>query len=971
MNKAALLGIFCLVLLHGHAKQAAATAPCTGEAADICGFLPSTYGDLGIGGVPALCNANCTLPGNFDRCGVCGGDADYYNELLEPLGLLTGARVGGSVANWNGTVAASQHIDQELTPLISVPITTWNLDHDTGLYDLYELPWAIGDSSGDTTKVPVGRGYALIMSENYLVVGSHDTQPRVTQLWTRTPASPAPWSHTWTTIEFCANNHFGFSVAIDERIPKDGDDGIFSVIAVGDPGAFFSGRVAVYLTYSPGILQILNYGTGNETERACYGRSVSSDSGLLAVGAPSLDYASNVDAGNVFVYKWDPSVGIQGEYVYLLTITPPTPVLNGGFGESVSVWDCWIMVGDNMHNVYLYKIIGAVAVPLSFQNPSGTNLVSRLGYTVSIWDQYAIAGDENFIVSPSARGATFVWNDNPLDPYLYRHMYRLNDELSSFNTRFGAYVDVRGGCIVASGAPAEGELGGVWVTNLCRGDCYGCDGILNSCEQFDFCGVCSGNNGTCIDCFGVLNGPAQLDSCGVCTGTNITCVNPTASPSTIMTPCETAFDVTLGYEFQNQFGNAVYTVVSPFPTNGAAAIVLIPGGALLTYTPTMFASGVDSVTVNVTVPVNGVWETIVIPVTIGSCIDCFGVLNGPARNDLCGVCVGDNTTCAGCDGVPNSGAVIDYCGVCGGTNSTCASIVIPPLHIVNCTSQIIFPLLHEPANHPVMWSIVEYAQNGLVYVDAMAGIAWYQNPAYMGPDSFKVMIVSLLNSSITDMQNVTLYISPCVDCAGDQYGIQIVDLCGICGGDSLSCKGCDGVPNSGKIHDACGVCDGDGTSCLDCLGIQNGGTPEICGICGNTDYAICQGDASGVSFLFFVMGVALAILFLTIAGLWCCNNTYEYAKKDKRSRKANERVDIALKGDNWLDQERQNRAAQGVQAIKRNKRFIRDEREQQVREVAAGTDPWVRAQEAAAVSMQEQVVSDRRNLLDNTDFASL
>lgn len=941
-------------------------APCTGEAADICGFLPSTYGDLGIGGVPPLCNANCTLEGGYDRCGVCGGAADYYNELLEPLGLLDGAKVGGSVANWNGTVAASQHIDQELSPTIPVPVTTWNLDHSTGVYELYELPWAIGDSVGDTTKVPVGRGYALIMSENYLVVGSHDTQPRVTQLWTRTPEAPAPWSHTWTTIEFCANNHFGFSVAVDERVPKDGDDGIFGTIAVGDPGAQFSGRVAIYFTYSPAILQILYYGLGNETEVACFGRSVSADSGLLAVGAPSLDYAGYMDAGNVFVYRWNPALGFQGEYEYLLTITPPVPELNGGFGESVSVWDSWVMVGDNQHKVYLYKIIGAIAVPLIFENPTGTNLVSRLGYTVSIWDQYAIAGDENYIVSPSARGATFVWNDNPLDPYLYRYMYRLNDEPSSFNTRFGAYVDVRGGCIVASGAPAEGALGGVWVTNLCRDDCYGCDGILNSCEDFDLCEVCGGNNSTCIDCFGVFEGPAVLDGCGVCDGTNTTCVNAFASPATIITPCETPYNVTLGYEFENQFGQAVYTLALPLPAKGSVSFSVIPaGGVVMTYTPAPFQTGADVVNVNVSVPVNGVWEVLSIPVTIGSCIDCLGVLNGPARLDLCGVCLGDNSTCAGCDGVPNSGAVLDYCGVCGGDNSTCVNIVLEPVHFVNCTSQIIFPLLHEPANHPVTWSITVLAQVGLVYVDPNAGVIWYQNPAYSGYDSFEVMITSNLNSSITDTQNITILIANCTDCAGDQYGTQILDLCGVCGGNSLSCIDCKGVPNGPAILDVCG-CD-DAVSCLDCLGIPNGGTPEVCGICGNSDPSPCQGDGGHILYWIFIITAAVAVVVMIWAGCTCFFNTGDIIRRG-RYQKALDKTEKAVNGNSWLQQavKDENKAVGEREAWQR--RQVNQDQYRAVEALSHGTNQWTRAKEEAAARAAAD--ARRQNAAQNSDFSS-
>lgn len=959
--------LFVVLLLHT-VHQALAFAPCTGEAADICGFLPSTYGDLGIGGVPALCNAECTLEGGYDRCGVCGGVADYYNELLEPLGLLDGARVGGSVANWNGTVAASQHIGQELAPIISVPITTWNLDHDTGVYEMYELPWAIGDSAGDDNKVPVGRGYALIMSENYLVVGSHDTQPRVAQLWTRTPEEATPWSHTWTTIEFCANNHFGYSVAVDERVPKDGDDGIFGTVVVGDPGAEFSGRVAIYLTYSPAILQVLYYGNGNETEYACFGRSVSADSGLLAVGAPSLDYATYTDAGNVFIYKWNPAASFQGEYEYLLTITPPVPEENGGFGESVSVWDCWVMIGDNQFNVYLYKIIGAIAVPLVFENPTGTNLVSRLGYTVSIWDQYAVAGDENYIVSPSARGATFVWNDNPLDPYLYRYMYRLNDQPSSFNARFGAHVDVRGGCIVASGAPAEGDLGGVWVTNLCREDCYGCNGVLNSCQEFDECEVCGGNNSTCIDCFGVLYGPAELDGCGVCEGTNTTCVNAFANPASILTPCETAFNLTLGYEFESQFGQAIYNLVAPLPTKGSVTLTTIPsGGRLLTYTPNMYESGADSISVNVSVPINGVWQVLNIPVIIGDCVDCLGVLDGPARPDLCGVCLGDNTTCAGCDGVPNSGAVIDYCGVCGGDNTTCIEITLSPLHFVNCTSQIIFRLFHEPANIPVVWEITVPAQVGLVYVDHNAGVIWYQNPVHMGYDSFEVKVTSTFNSSLMDTQNVTIMIADCTDCSGSQYGTQIVDLCGICGGDSRSCLDCRGIPNGGNTFDICGVCSGDGTSCLDCLGIPNGGTPEACGICGNANYSLCQGDGGG-SLLFYILAGMFGIVFIAV-GIYCCSiQGVDMARRGQRYGEVFDKAEKSVNNESWLKNEATSADKATAARVARQKRQIAQTEKRQIENLASGTDEWTRAMQESAA--RQRSLQSQRDAVEREQFTS-
>jgi len=67
------------------------------------------------------------------------------------------------------------------------------------------------------------------------------------------------------------------------------------------------------------------------------------------------------------------------------------------------------------------------------------------------------------------------------------------------------------------------------------------------------------------------------------------------------------------------------------------------------------------------------------------------------------------------------------------------------------------------------------------------------------------------------------------------------DVCGVCGGDNSTCKGCDGVPNSGKKLDACGVCGGDGKSCAGCDGVPNSGKVlDACGVCGGNN-STCTG----------------------------------------------------------------------------------------------------------------------------------
>ena len=272
-------------------------------------------------------------------------------------------------------MAASQRIDQDYQVIVQVPVITWQLDHDTGTYTSFTLPSSTDGTS--TGVVPFSRGYGLIMSANYLVVGDHDATPRVLQLWVRvTLAMLPPWDWVWTANDPCPGHYFGFSVAVDERLPLLPHSGIFGTVIAGDPAARATGRVYVYFTYSPAYWQVLNAGFGNETESWCFGESVSADSGWLAIGAPRLPYASQPAAGSVFVYQWDATLN---RYVFFTQITPPVPSTNGGFGEAVSVWENFIMIGDNMRTVYLYVIIGLSAIPLPLEQPEGINLISQLG----------------------------------------------------------------------------------------------------------------------------------------------------------------------------------------------------------------------------------------------------------------------------------------------------------------------------------------------------------------------------------------------------------------------------------------------------------------------------------------------------------------------------------------------------------------------------------------------------------------
>src|SRR5690606_25514882 len=150
------------------------------------------------------------------------------------------------------------------------------------------------------------------------------------------------------------------------------------------------------------------------------------DAGILAVGAPKFTTAGQTYSGSVFVYQWDSTVGIQGEYVLLAQVPPPTPEINGGFGSSVGVWDDMIVIGDNQMNIYQYQVVGFVVTPILIPQPA-VNANSALGRDgISIWDQYVVAGDENFVPdNPAARGVSFVWDRDPITPTFYRSMYEL------------------------------------------------------------------------------------------------------------------------------------------------------------------------------------------------------------------------------------------------------------------------------------------------------------------------------------------------------------------------------------------------------------------------------------------------------------------------------------------------------------------------------------------------------------------
>ena len=810
------LALNVLVLLTV-ARSVAAIAPCDPDNdPNNCGFydMPDEV---------FQCTEECVAQ-NFDLCGICNGSAPLPAQTghFPITGMIAGAKMGGSVAIWNGSVAVSQHILQTQyypLPAGAVPVVTYNLNHATNTYGTFILPSASAGSlitPNLPDGIPPGRGFALVMSEDYLVVGSHDSSPRTVQLWVRS-ASP-PWSRLWSAADPCPGTYHGFSVAIDENIPQGPHPGEYKVLAAGNPAAFLSGRVFVYFTTSAAIAQTLQYLDDTFVESICFGDSVSSDAGLLAVGAPSFAYLNQTHSGMVFIYRWDPTLGAMGEYVLITQIPPPVPVLNGGFGLTVGVWNDIVIIGDNQRTIYEYQIVGVVASAVLLDQPP-VLITSHLGADgISIWDQYIAAGDSAFVPTPSSSGTTFIYDKDPITPIFYRRMYDLDDPTLAVATKYGADVDNRGGCYVASGVPDASPYGGVYIQNLCRDTCYGCDGVLNSCSQYDECGVCLGDNTTCVDCNGDFNGNAEVDACGECGGDNSTCVIPTFGLTMLGLDCGDVIVRNLTHLFQAQWGNAVWTIVAPLPTKGTASLSTIGTGSnviyVLTYTVGALVSGADTINLHAVITETDAEDDFAISITITTCLDCFNVTNGPAVLDVCGVCNGTNSTCDGCDGVPASGLVFDVCGECGGDGLSCVNITTTPPSVVNCTSQIIFDLEHEPESTPVTWSVQTAANSGSAYVNPNTGVVvWTNTEAYMDIVWFVIRATSQFNASVYDDLNVTFDVLNCTDCNGNQNGFQLIDVCGICGGNGRSCLDCFGLPFGNATLDECNVCDGDGSTC--------------------------------------------------------------------------------------------------------------------------------------------------------------
>lgn len=319
------------------------------------------------------------------------------------------------------------------------------------------------------------------------------------------------------------------------------------------------------------------------------------------------------------------------------------------------------------------------------------------------------------------------------------------------------------------------------------------------------------------DCAGVPGGTAVTDCNGQCCGGNTTIVCATLNNCCFCIPAG-------GNQFEGEdcagvcFGTAIYDSCG-YCCNGTTGV---------TCDAELDVCGICNGTNSTCLDCNGVPNGPDAP-------DCSGVCNGTAYINVCGLCVGGNTSNPAddgedCSGVCFGGAIIDDCGNCTG-----GSTGIP----INVAKDICG---------------ICYGNNSDCY--DCAGVL-------NGHEQYDACGVCGGNNQT------------CLDCNNDPNGGAVIDSCGVC------CNGTTGKTCNDE-RDVCGVCFGFNTTCQDCAGVPNGNaTTNACGYCcaGNTTVSCNKGkDSCGVCFgdnstCTDCNGVVNGTAHRDICGVCCAGNT--------------------------------------------------------------------------------------------------
>ncbi|MBC8311710.1 MAG: T9SS type A sorting domain-containing protein [Candidatus Marinimicrobia bacterium] len=324
----------------------------------------------------------------------------------------------------------------------------------------------------------------------------------------------------------------------------------------------------------------------------------------------------------------------------------------------------------------------------------------------------------------------------------------------------------------------------------CDGNIEDCAGICNGDAEYDSCGVCGGDGSTCGDDGGWEDELDVLLSFGDLGGVVLTIVSYENASGTVCLDNAIVSDNS-GYAVNVETGSCI----NLSDTAGELEIYILNSVAVggfqfnVSGLTLISASGGAAANAGFMVSANG---TTVIGFSLtgssldplddilgctdgnacnynseaiqddGSCefaednfdcdgnctetVDCYGICNGSAIIDECGVCGGDNSTCSDCAGIPNGDSLEDMCGACDNdTTNDC---------IQDCNGE---------------WG----------------GTAELDECEVCGGDNFT-----------------------CSDCAGFPNGNAVVDMCGVCDTDSMNdcVQDCNGDWGGVAITDDCGEC---------------------------------------------------------------------------------------------------------------------------------------------------------------------
>ena len=368
--------------------------------------------------------------------------------------------------------------------------------------------------------------------------------------------------------------------------------------------------------------------------------------------------------------------------------------------------------------------------------------------------------------------------------------------------------------------PASVAFSRAGVPDKHNGGCVGCDGIPNSGNELDACGVCAGlgcepddptKRSWCCDCASTAFGTHVVDFCCACVDrashwhllSGGTAFGPPKAHAfaeqawergrTLVRQSLAATETFLGTTAaEKNAGVADGTADSNDNAYAASSEIYALGNAAFD----AFAEG---------------WSAMKDPSLSNDQSECYALVylsnNATNPRDACGVCGGGNETCAGCDGtqpvsIPNGGGIyddcgtcgtrntqIDACGVCGGDNGTCVGCDGIP------GSGTVFDGCLGSSDPRYLTFLGETGEPGSGCSD---------------PSAFKLACEAGEGG--------------CCGCDGVPNSGATRDGCGECANwatttnkvVNYTCSGCDLVPFSVVKHDWCCECDGDSGHDNDC-----------------------------------------------------------------------------------------------------------------------------------------------------------